>query len=239
MSTVTGTSDNASPGVLGESQGGEGVHGVSHSPAAGVAGFNDSTGPGLWGESQNQEGVHGVSHSPAAGVAGINAHPQGGPGVYGESLNGGASGFFKGNVVVTGDLFLEGADYAEELPVADSAVAPGMVVVIDEEGRLRPCLDDYDRRVAGVVSGAGGVRSALVLDRQVGGAAVAMMGKVWVLADADHGQIHCGDLMTGSSTQGHARRVDDVERAIGAILGKALTSLELGQGMVRILVNVS
>jgi len=38
---------------------------------------------------------------------------------------------------------------------------------------------------------------------------------------------------------GHAPRGTDNRRAFGALVGKALTSLDSGQGMVRVLVNIS
>jgi hypothetical protein len=139
---------------------------------------------------------------------------------------------------VTGDVILDGADYAEALTVGDQEVMPGMTVVLDDQGRIRPCSSEYDTRVAGVIAGARGVRSALVLDRHEGGAAVAMMGKVWALAEAVDHPIRCGDLLTTSSTSGHARRVDDPGRAFGCVIGKALTNLDGGFGYVRILVNV-
>src|SRR5215469_13236881 len=79
------------PGVFGESQHWEGVHGIGHGQAAGVAGFNDAPDgvaqPGVWGESQHWEGVHGIGHGKGAGVAGFNDAPDGvaQPGVWGES----------------------------------------------------------------------------------------------------------------------------------------------------------
>jgi hypothetical protein len=83
------------PAVSGESSGWEGVHGISHGPAAGVAGFNDAAQgvaqPGVWGESKNAEGVHGVSHGPAAGVVGDS---QNGDGVGGTTRTGSQSGVF-------------------------------------------------------------------------------------------------------------------------------------------------
>src|SRR5260370_27344460 len=125
-------------GVFGESQHWEGVHGVGHGQAAGVAGFNlgpqGAAAHGVYGESQNWEGVHGIGHGQGAGVAGFNDAPQGiaQPGVWGESQYGegvygvthsssaaaivgvaapaGNEGYFQGNVTGTGDVLLTGAD---------------------------------------------------------------------------------------------------------------------------------
>lgn len=245
-------------GVLGihEGESGRGVAGVADK-GLGVSGVS-VTSHGVFGRSEKGEGVHGESNNPEhGGVVGVSL-AAGGHGIYGTCDNGtgvvavvkkgtglyakadeGTAAKFDGNVVVSGDLFLEGADYAESLTVADTAVTPGMVVVIDDEGRIRPCASDYDTRVAGVVSGAGGVKPAIVLDRHDGGAPVALMGKLWVLADASDGPIRCGDLLTTSSTPGHARRVTDPASAIGSIVGKALTDLAGGTGFVRALVSAT
>jgi len=59
---------------------------------------------------------------------------------------------------------LQNADCAEEFDIADSSeVEPGTVMVIDQDGRLRPSERAYDRRVAGVVSVAGECRPAMTL----------------------------------------------------------------------------
>ena len=233
------------PGVLGHSVRGNGVRGEGGVGVVGVGGLwigvygetnaaAEAGSAGVWGEGKGGgDGVKGVAQAPGkAAVCGFQLGNNG-PGIYGE---GAPAGFFKGDVHVTGDLILDGADYAEAMTVAED-VLPGTVVVLDDEGRIRPCCTDYDDRVAGVVAGAGGVRSALVLDRHADGAPVALMGKVWVQADAAAAPIRCGDLLTTSTTPGHARRVTDRAQAFGAVLGKALTSLDSGQGLVRILVS--
>jgi hypothetical protein len=63
-----------------------------------------------------------------------------------------------------------------------------------------------------------------------------MMGKVWCLAVSDAAPIAPGDLLTTSATAGHARGIDDRQRALGAVIGKALTGLAEGRGLVRVLV---
>src|SRR6516165_2197082 len=75
-----------------------------------------------------------------------------------------------GNVVVPGDILLTGADCAEHFDIgAGESPQPGTVVVIDEGGALRESREPYDKKVAGVVSGAGDYRPGLVLDRRVDG----------------------------------------------------------------------
>jgi hypothetical protein len=71
-----------------------------------------------------------------------------------------------------------------------------------------------------------------------GGKNVALTGRVYVLADAANGAIKPGDLLTTSATVGHAMKVSDHARASGAILGKAMSGLEQGRGMVLVLVTL-
>jgi hypothetical protein len=61
---------------------------------------------------------------------------------------------------------------------------------------------------------------------------------VYVLADASNGAIKPGDLLTTSDTPGYAMKVTDYARAQGAILGKAMSGLGDGKGMVLMLVTL-
>lgn len=137
-----------------------------------------------------------------------------------------------------------GADIAEPFPMADSEAIPhGAVVVIDEErpGQLRLSERAYDTRVAGIVSGANGIQPGLALHQQgrlEGGRNVALTGRVYALADATSAPIRPGDLLTTSDTPGHVMKVQDRERGHGAILGKAMTPLAEGTGMVLVLVSL-
>ena len=54
--------------------------------------------------------------------------------------------------------------------------------------------------------------------------------------DADVVPIEVGDLLTASSTPGHAQKVLDRSRAVGAIVGKALKAVEKGKATIPILV---
>lgn len=136
-----------------------------------------------------------------------------------------------------------GADLAEDFVVAEAA-APGMVVSIDPEhpGALRIASSAYDTRVAGIVSGAGGINSGMRMG-QPGTAAsgdhpVALTGRVYCLCDASLGAIEPGDLLTSSDTPGHAMKVTEHARSQGAIIGKAMTSLKDGKGLVLVLVTL-
>jgi hypothetical protein len=122
-----------------------------------------------------------------------------------------------------------------------------MVVSINTDsnhpGEMRIASRAYDRTVSGIISGANGVNPGVVL-RQTGSLAdgtlpIACTGRVWCFCDADaNGAIAQGDLLTTSATPGHAMRVTDFHQAQGAILGKALTPLLHGKGVVLVLVTL-
>ena len=67
---------------------------------------------------------------------------------------------------------------------------------------------------------------------------VALTGRVYCYVDATEGAIVPGDLITTSATPGHGMKVDDHARAQGAIIGKAMTALESGKGLVLVLVSL-
>jgi len=142
-------------------------------------------------------------------------------------------------------LQVNGADLAEPFSVSRSAApGPGAVLAIDPAfpGGLRVADRPYDRTVAGVVSGANGIRPGIMLRQDGtladGDVSVALSGRVYCLADASFGAIAPGDLLTTSSTPGHAMKAVDHERARGAVIGKAMTPLERGRGHVLVLVTL-
>jgi hypothetical protein len=75
-------------------------------------------------------------------------------------------------------------------------------------------------------------------DATTGQHPVALTGRVYGWADATAEPIRPGDLLTTSATPGHAMKVTDAERAQGAILGKAMSALPEGRGLVLILVTL-
>ena len=188
---VTGTSVSGT-GVLGTSTNGEGLHGETKSPqSAGVYGINSSgstvDGPGVFGTSSGFDGVHGESQSSQhAGVSGINTG-----GGYGVWASGNPAGYFAGDVLVTGDVILvnSSGDLAEDFDVEDGSddAEPGTVLVINSTGKLCASLDPYDTRVAGVVSGAGELKPAIVLQRlesRTSRSPIALVGKAFCKVDA-------------------------------------------------------
>lgn len=145
-----------------------------------------------------------------------------------------------GDIQVNGDIRLTNADCAEDFDISETErIEPGMVMILGEDGKLEQSHTAYDKRVAGVVSGAGDYKPGIVLDRQESGNTrqpIALLGKVFCRVDAEHGAIEIGDLLTTSPTPGHAMKADDPVKAFGAVIGKALRPLKAGHGLIPILI---
>jgi hypothetical protein len=136
-----------------------------------------------------------------------------------------------------------GADIAEPFDIAGGQIPEGSVVVIDEDhaGRLKLSTSAYDTHVAGIVSGANGINPGIALHQQgslEGAQNVALTGRVYVQADATLAPIQAGDLLTTSDIPGHAMKASDHEKAQGAIIGKAMSTLKEGKGMVLVLITL-
>jgi hypothetical protein len=239
----------ANAGVVGESDTFDGVWGVaSVKDKSGVFGSNKAGGTGVTGESSTFRGVYGHSGSNTGvvgesdtfdGVWGI-AHDKSKAGIVGKNLNGGLAGYFDGDVVILGDLSLPNADCAEEFDVAGpEAAEPGSVMVLGLAGGLVASEGPYDKRVAGVVSGAGTYKPGIVMDKQASASnrqPIALIGKVFCKVDADFAAVEIGDLLTTSPTRGHAMKASDPQRAFGSVIGKALRPLAAGRDLVPILI---
>ena len=149
-----------------------------------------------------------------------------------------------GRVVCSELQLTGGSDVAEPFEMKEpNKIEPGMVVVIDPDnpGKLKISTKAYDRCVAGIVSGAGGIKPGvrMMSDRSFeNNHHVALTGRAYALCDASFGSIEPGDLLTTSPTSGYAMKVTDYRRAQGAILGKAMTKLDKGQGLVSVLVTL-
>lgn len=147
----------------------------------------------------------------------------------------------KGDIKVAGDIFLtNGADCAEDFEIIGAeTVQPGTVMIIDRDGALQPSQQAYDKRVAGVISGAGDFHPGITLDRhkdQSNRLPLALNGKVYCKVDAEYNPVEVGDLLTTSNTNGHAMKAEDRDKAFGAVIGKALNELKDGKGLIPILV---
>ncbi len=243
---VWGESSGDHPGVLGKSGSHAGVTGVSEK-FIGMLGESRSTHPGVLGKSQPGPGVHGESVKQAGVLGtskefvGVWAHTDAvtRPALLAKGPR--IAARFEGDVEVTGDVRLVNADCAEQFDITapDVEHGPGTVMVINGGGQLQESRRAYDRRVAGVVSGAGTFRPGLLLDAAPSESIrvpLALLGKVYCKVDADRAAVDVGDLLTTSDTPGHAMKAADPHQAFGCVIGKALQPLKSGKGMVPILV---
>lgn len=178
---------------------------------------------------QNDGTGHGVCGVSAKGIGVLGAGKTAGKFVGPVKVDGSVTA--NGNVTINGNLTMHNggdvilADCAEEFEFSDSIIVhPGSVVVLDEMGNVRPCSKAYDKRAVGVVSGAGRFRPAIVLDRiesATDRVPIALIGKVCCKVDATVAPVEVGDLLTTSSTIGHAMKASDPTMAFGTLIGKA------------------
>ncbi|MBZ5724661.1 MAG: hypothetical protein LAP87_06650 [Acidobacteriia bacterium] len=137
-----------------------------------------------------------------------------------------------GTVILKTGFTSNGMDVAERFRTT-GPVEPGQVLVFDEfENAARLCDREADQRVVGIVSTA----PACILGMDQQEAPVALCGRAPCLVDADIAPIAAGDLLTTSPTRGHAQKAMEPARAVGAILGKAMGSLDAGKGKILVMV---
>jgi hypothetical protein len=242
---------NQPTGVFGQSTH-EGVVGFSNGPAgAGVLGMANQSGsnfsPDNSGTGALGSGYIGVRGETSTGVAvlGRTFPPgrqagrfEGDVEITGHVRHGGNVDV-AGTVTVTGDVLLKNrGDVAELFATTDSCLQ-GAIMVIGENGLLQACTRDYDKRVLGIVSGAGSLHPAITLggsESETPTVPIAMVGTAYCLVDGDRAPVEVGDLLTSSSTPGHAMKALDYARSFGAVIGKALGSLSHGRGLVPVVV---
>ena len=131
-----------------------------------------------------------------------------------------ANGTLQTNVL----QILGGSDVAEPFEISEAdAIRPGFAVTIDPDrpGHLPGRRDE-----------------PMLCSAPSGAHPVALTGRVYCWADASYGPIEPGDLLTTSNTPGHAMKATDDARAQGAILGKAMSGLKQGRGLVLVLVTL-
>jgi len=140
---------------------------------------------------------------------------------------GNSTGYF--NTIFAKATSAQYADLAEKY-VADSAYAPGTVVVFGGDKEVTVSSTDADRAVAGVVSTNpsyimnGGLQAEFV-------ATVALTGRVPCRVT---GTVRKGDLMV-SAGYGLARAEADPK--VGTVIGKALENFEGNEGVIEVVVG--
>jgi hypothetical protein len=140
-----------------------------------------------------------------------------------------------GNLFVRGTVNPGGADFAEMLP-ATAGLEPGDVLAVAPDGSLGKSSEPYQTSVAGVFSTKPGFLGGAGDGEDLAGKVpLALVGIVPVKASAENGPIRPGDRLVASATPGHAMRCTK-QAAVGTVIGKALSALDDGTGVVRMLV---
>ncbi|OIP95694.1 hypothetical protein AUK40_05805 [Candidatus Wirthbacteria bacterium CG2_30_54_11] len=168
-----------------------------------------------------------------------------------------------GSLHIRSSYYCNGADIAERTLTVEP-LEPGEVVSLDEtqEGKLRKSRGAYENTVAGVVStnpgiilnsgdnpdisadgqtleqiDAAGSRTEPVV---VDGVPLALAGRAPVRVTTENGSIRVGDILVSSSRPGYAMRGDReiIISTPGVSIGKAMESLDEGEGTILVLVNL-
>ena len=136
-----------------------------------------------------------------------------------------------------------GGDFAESVDVTGNRAKyePGDVLVIDANspGRFLKSVEPYSTSVSGIYSTKpGNVGRRQTTPRSADEVPMAMMGIVPTNVTAENGPIRPGDLLVTSSTLGYAMKGTDRGRMLGAVIGKALGSLDSGKGVIEVVVTL-
>jgi hypothetical protein len=138
---------------------------------------------------------------------------------------------------------LPGGDYADSVDVTGNRAKydAGDLLVIDPDhpGKFLKSAVPYSTSVAGIFS----TKPGTVGRRQTGPKSpdevpMAMVGIVPTKVTAENGPIHPGDLLVTASMTGYAMKGTDRSRMLGAIVGKALGSLDSGTGVIEVVVTL-
>ena len=147
--------------------------------------------------------------------------------------------------IITDDLEITGgSDLAEMFDITDdqSKIIPGLIVSIDPDnsGKLTISKSAYDSNIAGVISGANGIKPGIIMGQEgsvaSGDHSITLSGRAYVKANTSNGNIKIGDLITSSNIPGEGMRATNRNKSEGAVIGKAMTSLEDESGFILVLV---
>jgi len=141
-----------------------------------------------------------------------------------------------GHVNITENLYLgQNLTDLAEMIFSLEDVEAGDVVVISDDMKVIKSYKGYDKKAVGVISTA----PAATFGGNKGNVPLAISGRVPVKVIDENGHIEPGDLLTTSSTSGHAMKCDDYEKCFGNIIGKAITPLEGRQGVVTMMIMLN
>jgi hypothetical protein len=138
-----------------------------------------------------------------------------------------------------------GGDYAESVDVTGDRTKyePGDLLVIDPDkpGNFLKSNQPYSTMVAGIYSTKPALIGSLHPANDPLNASeipMAMVGRVPTKVSAENGPIRVGDLLVTSSTLGYAMKGTDRSQMMGAVIGKALGSLDSGTGTIMALITL-
>jgi hypothetical protein len=150
--------------------------------------------------------------------------------------------------VITSELQIKGgSDLAEHFDIAideEAEAKSGMLVSIDTKTEGKLCLTNQpsDTKIVGVISGANGIKPGMLMGQEgsiaFGKYPIALAGRVYVLATNEAGEINAGDFLTSSSKKGYAKKVTNINKSQGAIIGKAMGKVNPDNGYVLVLINL-
>jgi hypothetical protein len=136
-----------------------------------------------------------------------------------------------------------GGDYAEDMRAAGrkGKYEPGDVLVLSSgnDSDVKKSAEPYSTLVAGIYAtkpGVVGLRDAVA--KSTDNIPMAMVGVVPTKVSVENGPIRKGDLLVSSSIPGYAMKGTDRSRMLGAVIGKAMGSLDSGRGVIEVLVTL-
>jgi hypothetical protein len=138
---------------------------------------------------------------------------------------------------------LNGGDYAEDMRATGmkEKYEPGDVLALAEgdNADVQKSVEPYSTMVAGIYAtkpGVVGRREEVA--KSADNVPMAMVGVVPTKVSAENGPIRKGDLLVTASMSGYAMKGTDRNRMLGAVLGKAMGSLDSGTGVIEVLVTL-
>lgn len=136
-----------------------------------------------------------------------------------------------------------GGDYAESVDVSGERTTfePGDVLVMlaGNGERFAKSSTPYSRMVSGIYSTKPGmVGRRQTSEKKDFEVPMAMIGIVPAKVTAQNGPIETGDLLVTSDLPGYAMKGTEANRMLGAVVGKALGSLQSGKGVIDVLVTL-
>lgn len=225
-------------GVYGESKS------VTGTGVAGVASSGTGRTAAVFGQNLSTTGIGiqiGVSNAVGADLVVGQTSATGADGSYNNvfRIDSTGKGYFNGGTVNSG------ADFAESVDVlgGPSKYQPGDLMIVDETGDRRFALstEAYSTKIAGIYSTKPGVLGTPHSDgdpRLKNEVPLAIVGIVPCKVSAENGAIKPGDLLVSSTRGGYAMKGTDRQKMLGAVVGKALGSLDKDTGVIEVLVSL-